>query len=62
MAHINLWYVIGKKDEQSCFNYSQVTPKGEWFNTIEEAEIEIRELQKLNKDKLFVFRRTCEVL
>lgn len=60
--HINRWFVVGKEDENSCFSYSQVTPKGEWFNTFEEAEIERNELQKLTNDKLFIFRRTCEVL
>jgi len=62
MSKVNVWWVIGREDEQCCFNYSQVTPKGEWINSYEEAVIIKEDLQKLTKDKLVVLKRTCEVL
>lgn len=53
---------MGKKDPQCCFEYSQVTPKGEWFNTWEQADAERIKLEAELGIPLFVFRRTCQVL
>lgn len=62
MAHINVWYVVGKEDPQCYFKYTQVTPKDQWFNTWEQAEAEKIKLEAELGIPLYIFRRTCEVL
>ena len=57
----NIWYVIGKIDD-NFFGASQVTPKQEWFNTFEEADIERIYLQPDYEEKLVVLERTCRIL
>lgn len=59
---INRWYVIGKEDKNSPFGYKQITPKGKWFEYLNDAKEVKDQLQLKSKHKLVVMRRTCEVL
>lgn len=59
---MNTWYVVAKEDKKSIFGYKQITKKGEYFLSNEEAEIERIYLQPDYNEKLVVLRRTCEVL
>ena len=58
---MNKWYVVGKRDE-SYFGVSQITPKGTWFNSFEEADIDRIYNQPEYNEPLVVLERTCKIL
>lgn len=59
---MNQWFVIGKFDDKCSFGYRQLTPKGTWFNTYKEADLQRCKMQKESNDLLVIMRRTCEVM
>jgi hypothetical protein len=58
----NKWYVIAIEDTISPFGCKQITPKGEWFPTLEEANWERIYQQPDYEDRLIILERTCTIV
>lgn len=61
----NIWYVIGQKDDTSPYGYTQITPKGQYFKSLDSAKKEAKKRQQLEykqKKEIVVFERTCKVI
>ena len=59
---INKWYVLAIEDTTSPFGCQQLTPKGEWFPTLEEADNERMYIQPDIKERVFILERTCTIV
>lgn len=59
---MNSWYLIAIEDKSKYFGYNSILNKGQYYITLEEAEIERIYYQPDYKEKLVILKRTCEVL
>jgi hypothetical protein len=62
----NTWYVLGIEDENSPYGYSQITPKGLFHTTLQDAK-NVRDVVQKDKSfskgkKIYIFERSCKVL
>ena len=59
---MNIWYVVAKEDPKKEYGFTQITKKGDYFKSFEEANEERIYLQSDFKERLVVLKRTCEVI
>jgi hypothetical protein len=62
MKKINVWFVIAKEDSKNPYGYLQVNPKGTYYKTFFEANIDMACLKHNYVEKLVVLKRTCQVV
>jgi hypothetical protein len=62
MRKVNEWYLVAKIREGSEDDCEILTPKGQYFTTFSEADIERIYLQPDYDERLVVLKRTCQIM
>lgn len=62
MGKINTWYVCAIQHESLPFGYQQITPKGKFHKTLEEAQAKKLQHEWVEVYPVVVLKRTCEVM
>lgn len=58
----NVWYVLAKRDDKGKYGFSPAERKGVYHEQYEDAIKRKEELEELRNERIYVLKRTCEVI